>query len=231
MSGTDLLMIEDDVDIAALAHDRAERRGIGFACTSHGLQGLERATQGAGLIVLDLELPDLHGHDILLRLSQLAPVVVFTGTTDQVRGSRRHGAIAHVPKPTDALELQAILDAMVDGARLLTAGDELDDEALDRVAEIFPGGPDAFHDSLLQMTAALPEAASSMRQRDHVTIAAWCHQLMPGVQRIGCRRMALQLALLVEAAGDEARLRAACMAEAMDRLHAHLQRIGLTVLN
>ncbi len=108
-------MIEDDPDVAALA----QRVLPGLQV--YGDLAAYRAADMAPprLIVLDLELPDGQGLDVLKEIrgrhaTKDTPVVVFTGTDiDPIEGQRR-GANAWVRKPREADELERALRAIGD---------------------------------------------------------------------------------------------------------------------
>ncbi len=113
-SGT-IVMIEDDEGHARLIERNMRRAGISnqieFFRTGHAaLQWLMQGglTPGIGLVMLDLNLPDISGIDILARLKadpklRRVPVVVLTTTDDQQEIQRCYdlGCNVYVTKPVD----------------------------------------------------------------------------------------------------------------------------------
>jgi CheY-like chemotaxis protein len=115
-----IVMIEDDEGHARLIEKNIRRAGInndieGFATGSDAL-GFLLGTDGSGqasagrhfLILLDLNLPDMSGVDILQRIKGNAflkriPVVVLTTTDDSREIQRCYdlGANVYITKPVD----------------------------------------------------------------------------------------------------------------------------------
>lgn len=114
-----IVMIEDDEGHARLIEKNIRRAGISNAIT-HFLDGHSAldylfnaphgpALNGPALILLDLNLPDMSGTDILARLKaedspiKRTPVVVLT-TTDDMREIQRCydlGCNVYITKPVD----------------------------------------------------------------------------------------------------------------------------------
>ena len=127
----DVLLIEDDPGDVVMTREAFEDGGL--VATLHvardGVEALDflRGTgEFAGaprpdLVLLDLNLPRLPGHEVLAqiradqRLTQL-PVVVLTTSSDQgdVEASYRLHANAHVTKPTDYAGFVAVLTEIED---------------------------------------------------------------------------------------------------------------------
>lgn len=232
MSSADVLMIEDDLDIPVLAQTIAEELGIRVDCTSSGAQGVDMAQDPPGLIILDLQLPDLHGHDILRHLTKLAPVIVFTGTSANDRGSRRHGALLHVRKPADGTEFEGTLKAMLEGGRLITEATGFDGDEIDAAARSFPLGTDRFMDYLGRAIDAMQEAGKILQGGDSDLIVRRAHQIRPHVARLGRMGLADALESVEHARGDDQFIRAACAGLVLERMAADLRRIvPVKVLN
>ncbi len=87
-----MLLIEDDSDARLLAAKAVERLGARVVTADSGLSGLAVAKALIpDLIVLDLGLPDIHGREVVRRLShdpqlQHIPVVIYSADTDSVEG-------------------------------------------------------------------------------------------------------------------------------------------------
>jgi DNA-binding response OmpR family regulator len=119
MSGSRLVLIEDDRDIAELV--RAALSDAGFAVESYrdGETGLEAAAEAdVDLVVLDLMLPGMDGLEVCRRLRAQRPdalIVMLTAKTaeiDRVLGLEL-GADDYVTKPFSLRELQARVRALL----------------------------------------------------------------------------------------------------------------------
>lgn len=117
-----ILIVEDD---AGLLEQLAELLGgCGFAVVSatRGEAGLSRALAEAyALILLDVNLPDTDGFDVLrrLRLQRQTPVIMLTASgaeEERIRGLR-HGADDYLAKPFNLTELQLRIEAVLRRSR------------------------------------------------------------------------------------------------------------------
>ncbi|WP_433406064.1 response regulator [Streptomyces sp. CA-146814] len=114
----DVLLVEDDVADAMLIEEALSERGArNLVQVTDGVAALEHlrtpGTVRPDLIVLDLNMPRMNGHDLLKVLKsdenlQAIPVVVLTTSTapDDVTGAYTSHANAYVTKPVnlDAFE-------------------------------------------------------------------------------------------------------------------------------
>ncbi len=111
-----IIMIEDDEGHARLIEKNVRRAGVNneilhFLDGTSALQHLETPeTRGQGplLVLLDLNLPDMSGTDILARIKQnestkRAPVIVLTTTDDQTEIQRCYdlGCNVYITKPVE----------------------------------------------------------------------------------------------------------------------------------
>jgi two-component system KDP operon response regulator KdpE len=107
-----ILIVDDEPQIRKFLEISLRSQGYAVAEASTGRQGLERlATQGAELVVLDLGLPDLDGHEVLREIrawSQL-PVIVLSVRSSEAEKVRclDAGADDYVTKPFGVQELMA----------------------------------------------------------------------------------------------------------------------------
>jgi two-component system KDP operon response regulator KdpE len=107
-----ILIVDDEPQIRKFLEISLRSQGYAVVEASTGRQGLEQlATQGADLVVLDLGLPDLDGHDVLREIrtwSQLPVIVLSVRATEaeKVR-SLDAGANDYVTKPFGVQELMA----------------------------------------------------------------------------------------------------------------------------
>jgi signal transduction histidine kinase/CheY-like chemotaxis protein len=121
-----VLYIEDNVaNIELIERVLGRRPGFELTATLQGSLGIEFAReQQPDLVLLDLHLPDVHGHGVLAQLKddpKTAEIPVIVLTADISPGSEQQlrdlGAASLVPKPID---VAAFLEA-VDDALALTA--------------------------------------------------------------------------------------------------------------
>lgn len=123
----DILLVEDDAADALLIEGALLDRGPGRAVTQveDGVAALEHlrdpSSSRPDLIVLDLNMPRMSGHELLAILKEdrylkVIPVVVLTTSNapDDVMGAYQRHANAYITKPID-------LDGFVDAVRSIDA--------------------------------------------------------------------------------------------------------------
>ena len=114
-----ILVIEDDASILFGLRDNLQRAGYEVRSAGDGQQGLELArTLRPDLVLLDLLLPGLSGHEVCRRIRADGlemPVVMLTalGEEPQVVRGLNLGADDYVTKPFDFPELLARLQALL----------------------------------------------------------------------------------------------------------------------
>ena len=126
---SDILIIEDNADIARGLRDNLQVEGYEVDIALDGEQGLARVRgQPPKLIVLDLMLPRVDGMQVLRRLRDEGfemPVLILSaraGEAEKVRGFRV-GADDYVTKPFGLRELLARVDALFRRRRRLSTDD------------------------------------------------------------------------------------------------------------
>ncbi len=114
----ELLVVEDDVDIATTLRVLLARGGHRVTHVGDGRAGLRAAYQlRPELVILDVGLPGFDGWQVLERLRDLSDVPVLLLTAhdreeDKVRGLRT-GADDYLTKPFGVAELLARVDALL----------------------------------------------------------------------------------------------------------------------
>lgn len=113
-----MLVVEDEKEIRELLRRYLERAGLAVVTTGSGAQALEMlARRAAGLVLLDLGLPDVDGVEVLraARANGGVPVIVLTArgsVEDRIQGLSL-GADDYVTKPFSptevVLRVQAVL--------------------------------------------------------------------------------------------------------------------------
>lgn len=135
-----VLVADDDPDIAELVRLHLERTGYQVLVAGRGAQVLEMARQHhPSLIVLDILLPDVDGREVLKRLKAEPatadiPVVMLTVVADD--GSAFDlGAAGYLTKPIDERELlDAARLAFSRRGRILVVEDDVDTVEMMRLA-------------------------------------------------------------------------------------------------
>ena len=113
-----VLIIDDEPQIRRFLEISLRSEGFIVSEAASGREGLERlATRGADLVVLDLGLPDIEGHEVLreLRSWSQVPVIVLSVRAGEAEKVRAFDAGAHdfVTKPFGIQELMARVRAIL----------------------------------------------------------------------------------------------------------------------
>ena len=118
-----VLLIEDDTATAKSVELLLESEGFDVHTANLGQEGLDLGESfDFDVILLDLNLPDLHGHEVLqkLRRSKVeTPLLILSGLTDpesKIRGFG-FGADDYLTKPFDKRELIARINAVMRRAK------------------------------------------------------------------------------------------------------------------
>ncbi|MGB0498890.1 MAG: response regulator transcription factor CtrA [Rubricella sp.] len=114
-----VLLVEDDPATARNLERMLEQAGLNPYVTDLGEEGIDLAKlYDYDLILLDLNLPDMHGHDVLrkLRMARIdTPILILSGIGDldaKLKGFG-HGADDYLTKPVNRDELIARIHAIV----------------------------------------------------------------------------------------------------------------------
>jgi DNA-binding response OmpR family regulator len=147
--------------------------------TSTGAEGTDRASQlRPDAILLDLDLPDADGLDLLENLRSIAPVIVLTGRRTEesiVRGLER-GAEDYVTKPFSPKVLAARIEVAVRRSRhetrgtIVAGGLTID---VDRRAATLHGAALDLTRRELDLLAYLAERLGVVISRDEILTAVW----------------------------------------------------------
>ncbi len=113
-----VLMIEDDLELAQLLKTRLYKDDIDVTVASTPLEGLRVfQSESFDLLVLDLSLPQMDGMEIcrLIRQESTIPIIISSARSDirdKMMGFSR-GADDYLPKPYDPQELIFRIDAIL----------------------------------------------------------------------------------------------------------------------
>ena len=120
-----ILLIEDDVSLAANLGDVLKEEGFKVTVCSRGDEGLRRAAEDECQVVLtDLRLPGLGGLELVRQLHDTQPrlpVVLMTahGTIETAIEATKLGAYDYLQKPFEMPALIDVLHGAVDAGRLM----------------------------------------------------------------------------------------------------------------
>ena len=115
-----VLVIDDEVQIRRFLDISLRAQGYATMQAASGGEGLRAlAGEGADLVILDIGLPDMEGHEVLAELRQWSqvPVIMLSvrgGEAEKVR-ALDNGANDYVTKPFGTQELMARVRALLRG--------------------------------------------------------------------------------------------------------------------
>ncbi len=121
-----IVVIEDDAVVAETLQLYLEQAGFAVATAADGVAGLALArAPGTALVVLDLMIPGMTGHDVCrrLRAESAVPIIMLTARAsedDRVAGLEL-GADDYVPKPFSPREVVARVQALLRRSALPSA--------------------------------------------------------------------------------------------------------------
>lgn len=115
---TRVLLIDDDMDLAAMLREYLGREGFEATAVHDGESGVAEALSGRhAIVVLDVMLPRLSGVEVLrrIRAQSRVPVLMLTAKGDDIDRivGLELGADDYVPKPCTPRELLARLRAIL----------------------------------------------------------------------------------------------------------------------
>ncbi len=119
---TSVLLVDDDPAILSSIGTFLERSGYEVGRTSNGSEALDlHLEQGYDVVLVDLQLPDISGIEVLEQLrARDAAVVLFTGHGDIQTAvhAMRLGAEDFLTKPVDMHHLTAVIERSVQSVRM-----------------------------------------------------------------------------------------------------------------
>jgi len=112
-----ILIIEDDVNIAKMIKATLSIVNYNGFCCYNGKDGVEKAMKNEyDLILLDVMLPEMNGFEVMENIRSCGTPVIFLtavqDVADKVKGLRL-GAEDYIVKPFEALELLARIDVVL----------------------------------------------------------------------------------------------------------------------
>lgn len=120
MSAT-VLIVEDDTDLREAIADTLELAGIRYLLAGNAEEALEcLQTQKADMVVSDVNMPGMDGHELLLELKQrypAVPVALITayGQVNRAVEAIRNGAVDYLMKPFEPAQLVELIRTYAQG--------------------------------------------------------------------------------------------------------------------
>jgi CheY-like chemotaxis protein/YHS domain-containing protein len=114
-----VLIVDDDQDIRRALHDLLESQHYMVKSVGTGVQALEQVRdQRFGVVILDLELPDVNGLEVLRRLKEgdpTLPIIMLTATSNDAdkTAALQYGARAFFTKPYSGHALISVVSAAI----------------------------------------------------------------------------------------------------------------------
>jgi len=182
---SDVLIVEDEPDIASLIVHHLSRDGFRCRTATTGAEALSRVRSATpDLIVLDLMLPEMGGLEVCRRLrgdpaTAAVPIIMLTAKADEVDRivGLEMGADDYVAKPFSPKELVARVRAVLrrsrpgEVVRPLGAGGVSLDAARHLVT--VDGQPVELTPKEFDLLHALLEAAGRVLSREHLLNRVW----------------------------------------------------------
>ncbi len=116
-----ILLVDDDPGVHFIATPILTKLGYDVVSAKHGEQGLQLAlNQRPDLIILDVILPGIKGRELCAKMKAYdvlkdIPVVFLTAkdSDDDIKAELDAGAITHLTKPIDAVQLAAVVKGIL----------------------------------------------------------------------------------------------------------------------
>ncbi|MCW9014737.1 MAG: sigma-54 dependent transcriptional regulator [Gammaproteobacteria bacterium] len=119
MSHTDVLIVEDDINLREALSDTLQFSGYSISVAQHGQEALTKLNdQAFRMIVTDVQMQPMDGMDLLNSIRQQdqeTPVVVMTayGTIEKAVDAMRMGASDYLVKPFEADDFLAVVKRLL----------------------------------------------------------------------------------------------------------------------
>jgi PAS domain S-box-containing protein len=116
-----VLLIDDDYDVRHVLRETLQRLGCDVAEATDGREALQKiGSDKFDLVLVDLDIPHVHGHDVIRALRDPAlkrsvPIIVLSGSAgeQQTLQSLVLGANVMLPKPPDTAALAAQVERLL----------------------------------------------------------------------------------------------------------------------
>ncbi len=113
----EILVAEDDDDLRSLLAHALRKRGFTTREARDGADAMSMIDDNVALVVLDLNMPEIDGLEVLRQLrareGRQVPVLVITGTDDTKSKAMALGASGYLNKPLEVAEVARIVQRMI----------------------------------------------------------------------------------------------------------------------
>ena len=187
-----VLVVEDESSLAFMLSDRLQAEGFEVSIASDGPSGIRRASDEAyDIIVLDVMLPGCDGFEVCKRLrgAELrTPILMLTArgdVADRIAGLKT-GADDYLPKPFDAGELLARMEALLRRNAPKPQTDRFGDVSLDRVKRAVTRGGTPVELSLkeYEMLCYLIDREDVPVSREELLQKVWGYGVTPNTRTV-----------------------------------------------
>jgi len=122
-----VLMVDDEKRFRDTTRKILERKGFETILAENGPQAIENLGRKPDVVILDIKMPGMDGHEVLARIQDLCPglpVIMLTGHGDRpsAEQARGQGAYDYLSKPCD-------IDLLSDRIRAACRGNSKPDES------------------------------------------------------------------------------------------------------
>jgi urea transport system substrate-binding protein len=119
MKGSNILIVEDNIDLRNLTKLALEKKGHKVICAENGKVALDFIEkQGIpDLILLDMKMPVMDGWEFAQefgnRFGRSAPIVVMTAAEDSKKRAMEIGADSYIGKPFELAGLYGLVESVL----------------------------------------------------------------------------------------------------------------------
>lgn len=101
-----VLMVDDEAQFRATVNKLLTQRGFETILAENGRQAIEKINENPDVVILDIKMPDMDGHETLRQIKEKAPetpVIMLTGHGDDFSAMQAYeqGALDYLTKPCD----------------------------------------------------------------------------------------------------------------------------------
>ncbi len=138
MTKSRVLFVEDDSSLRRVTEYNLQKAGYAPAVASDGAEGWKAfQEESADVVVTDLAMPKMDGHDLLHRIKKVSPeteVIIITayGTVDRAVEAMKAGAFDFITKPFEFDVLRLTIDRALEHRHLLLENTRLQTELTER---------------------------------------------------------------------------------------------------
>jgi DNA-binding response OmpR family regulator len=137
-----VVVVDDDPQVSQLLESQLRHHGIIVTLADNGTTAIRAISRNMpDLVILDISMPDMTGHEVLRELKQTPglvniPILMLTGNTSRSEevNAYQGGAIDFVVKPFDPTKLMKRIEDIMEAARytvMIVDNDELVQQLLD----------------------------------------------------------------------------------------------------